>query len=183
MNMNKKTIAITAGVIGLIGLGLLIHYLHQNSEADDYVPAKPKQPSPAKKPPVHKTTHAASQGQPPASKAKPVAPPVKQNPVQVKPVSQPKVEKHAEPPIVQELKADLAEGDDFPLRLGSQGPRVERLQVYLMRNYGRTGKVTGVFDEQTQAQVKKRFHSSQLDEKTYQKFRMGNHVKEQVIIR
>lgn len=74
-------------------------------------------------------------------------------------------------------------GDEFPLRLGSKGPRVERLQVWLMRNYGRTGIITGNFTEETEAELKKRLHKTQLDEGTYQRYRMGKHVHEQVFIR
>lgn len=181
--MNKKTIVIAAGVIGLIGLGLLIHYLHnQSADATDYVPSTPRQPAGAKKPPLHKAPNAPV-SKPVQSKTKPVATAVKQNPVQSKPVSQVQVEKSVAPPIADKPKANLPVGDEFPLRLGSQGPRVERVQVYLMRNFGRTGKVNGIFDEQTEAQVKKRFHTTHLDENTYQKYRMGKHVNEQVIIR
>jgi hypothetical protein len=73
--------------------------------------------------------------------------------------------------------------DEFPLRVGSKGPRVERLQVWLMRNYGRTGIVTGNFTEETEAELKKRLHKNKLDEGTYQRYRMGKHVHEQVFIR
>lgn len=74
-------------------------------------------------------------------------------------------------------------GDEFPLRLGSKGQRVERLQVWLMRNYGRTGIITGNFTEETEAELKKRLRKTQLDEGTYQRYRMGKHVHEQVFIR
>lgn len=73
--------------------------------------------------------------------------------------------------------------DEFPLRLGSKGPRVERLQVWLLRNYGHTGKVTGEFDESTAAELKRRLNKMELDESTFQRYRMGKHVHEQVIIR
>ena len=73
--------------------------------------------------------------------------------------------------------------DEFPLRLGSKGKRVERLQVWLMRNYGWTGKISGVFDEKTEALVKKYLKNTELDEATYYKMKMEKPVYEQIVMR
>jgi hypothetical protein len=91
----------------------------------------------------------------------------------------------AEPLCLPEEKtiSDPCEkGDEFPLRLGSEGPRVERMQVFLLRNYGQT-KVSGIFDAQTEDQLKRRLSRTTLDEQTYNRFKMGNPVLKQVLIR
>lgn len=82
---------------------------------------------------------------------------------------------------VKENKTPIA--DEFPLRLGSKGERVERLQVWLMRNYGWTGKITGEFDEKTEGLLKKFLKRTELDEATYFKMKMEKPVYEQIIMR
>ena len=81
------------------------------------------------------------------------------------------------------IELSVPEGDEFPLRARSTGPRVERLQVWLMRNYGYFGKISGAFDDKTLAKVQKHLGSDTVDEKTFNRYRMGNHVTEQVIVR
>ncbi|MDN5201245.1 hypothetical protein QQ008_07725 [Fulvivirgaceae bacterium BMA10] len=75
------------------------------------------------------------------------------------------------------------EADEFPLRLGSNGEKVERLQVWLMRNYGLFGKITKIYDEKTEALVKKHLGVDMIDEKIYNRYKMSKHVTEQVIVR
>lgn len=82
-----------------------------------------------------------------------------------------------------DIELSVPEGDEFPLRSGSTGPRVERLQVWLMRNYGYFGKISGAFDDKTLTKVQKHLGSDTVDEKTFNRYRMGNHVTEQVIVR
>lgn len=71
--------------------------------------------------------------------------------------------------------------DEFPLRLGSRGPRVERLQVWLLRNYGHTGKITTVFDEHTEKLLKKHLKTPVLAEGTYYRLKMNEPVYRQSI--
>ena len=68
--------------------------------------------------------------------------------------------------------------DEFPLRLGSTGPRVERLKIYLLRNYGRKGKITDVFDENTQRDVMRFLKMKEVDQHLYKKLNMGKPVYE-----
>ncbi|MDW3191908.1 MAG: hypothetical protein R8G66_06075 [Cytophagales bacterium] len=82
-----------------------------------------------------------------------------------------------------DLELSVPEADEFPLRAGSTGPRVERLQVWLMRNYGYFGKISGAFDDKTLAKVQKHLGSDTVDENTFNRYRMSNHVTEQVIVR
>lgn len=69
--------------------------------------------------------------------------------------------------------------DEFPLQLGSKGNRVERLQVWLLRNYGYSSKVNSEFDEKTLALVKKHLKMDVIDEEIYNKLEMGKRVYEQ----
>lgn len=85
--------------------------------------------------------------------------------------------------VYDDIELSIPEGDEFPLRSGSTGPRVERLQVWLMRNYGYFGKISGAFDDKTLAKVQKHLGSDTVNEKTFNHYRMGNHVTEQVIVR
>ena len=73
--------------------------------------------------------------------------------------------------------------DGFPLRLGSRGKYVERLQVWLLRNYGLVAKVSKVFDESTLAQVKKHLKTELVSEALFNKYKMGNHVHQQLMVR
>ena len=86
---------------------------------------------------------------------------------------------------IEPTKASVqtTDGAEFPLRLGSKGHRVERLQVFLTRNYGVFGQVTDTFDKRTEDKVKKHLGVDSVSEKTYKRYRMGKHVTEQVIIR
>ena len=63
--------------------------------------------------------------------------------------------------------------DEFPLRLGSQGKRVERLQIYLLRNYGWAGIITRKFDTKTEERVKKYLKVKEIDEKLFQKLKLN----------
>ena len=88
--------------------------------------------------------------------------------------------------VAEEVETDplpFPEGDKFPLRLGSHGERVERLKVWLMRNYGLFGKITKSYDEKTEELVLKHLGVDSVDEKTYDKYKMGKHVTEQIIVR
>ena len=80
-------------------------------------------------------------------------------------------------------KNNNAVTDAFPLRLGSKGKYVERLQVWLLRNYGLVAKVSKVFDESTLAQVKKHLKTEVVSEAVFNKYKMGNHVHQQLMVR
>ncbi|MEL6717555.1 MAG: hypothetical protein AAFO82_00065 [Bacteroidota bacterium] len=73
--------------------------------------------------------------------------------------------------------------DEFPLRLGSEGARVARLQVWLLRNYGWTGKITGVLDQKTAQQMKRFLKTDALNEATYNYLNLDAPVQQQKSIR
>ncbi|MBL6444685.1 hypothetical protein JMN32_00085 [Fulvivirga sp. 29W222] len=78
-------------------------------------------------------------------------------------------------------KPEFPKGDGFPLRLGSEGKRVERLQVWLMRNFGGVGTVNGKFDKTTEERLLRYLKTRELNEETYNKYRMEKPVYEQII--
>ena len=95
-------------------------------------------------------------------------------------ISEPLLAKDDSVPTVSTL---VTRGDDFPLRLGSEGPKVIRLQVWLMRNFGWQGKLSGVLDQLTLQRMKKHLKTESLDEKTYYKHQMDRPIQQQKIIR
>ena len=108
---------------------------------------------------------------------------------QAPPKDKPKKAKETASPIKSKQASDQASkglrvveanpqplADEFPLQLGSKGKRVERLQVWLLRNYGYTGKITKVFDEKTLVLVQKYLKTKTIDEKRYQQLEMGKPI-------
>ncbi|MBL4574821.1 MAG: hypothetical protein JKY51_01815 [Opitutaceae bacterium] len=167
--MNTRTIIIGIGVASsLVGLSFLAHYVYGGEQEDqlDEHPVKE----------VEKIAHTNSNHtqQKKVVKRHTEKPQVRKRGI-VKP--EPKVELEE----VKELAPPVA--DEFPLRLGSEGKRVVRLQVWLMRNYGWTGKVTGVFDEKTESLLKKAIKEVELDEATYYEMKMEKPVHEQITMR
>lgn len=166
--MNKKTQIVTLGMIGgAIGLGLLANY---------WLSAKTSKPSPYL-------------DFDELLEKKETATPVKTQDV-IKEEKEPKEELvnkvgvHQALPIVSpKEKREETPNDQFPLKLGSQGPRVSRLQVWLLRNYGWTGAVTSTLDEKTANQMKRYLKTDALDEATYQKLKLDAPIQQQKIIR
>ena len=170
--MNGRTIFIGSCVMGsLIGLGFLAHYVYgrepenQNGQKDND-PVKKSRSNEQNSYNQTRKPHAGKHKNRPLIKAE-------RKVIMVE-------EKEPAPPKT-ELTRPMA--DEFPLRLGSEGKRVERLQVWLMRNYGWTGKISGVFDEKTEALVKRFLKKTMLDEDTYYKMKMGKPVYEQIVMR
>lgn len=80
-------------------------------------------------------------------------------------------------PVEQSVPAPL--GNEFPLRLGSNGRRVERLQVWLLRQLGGTGTVTGHFDKLTEERLQKTLKVKELSKETYHGLALDKPVYEQ----
>ena len=76
-------------------------------------------------------------------------------------------------PLQESNAAKQSITDEFPLRLGSQGKRVERLQVYLLRNYGWAGIVTGKFDAKTEERVKKYLKVEEVDQTLFKDLKLN----------
>ena len=66
----------------------------------------------------------------------------------------------------------------WPLQPGSEGKEVERLQIWLLRNHGWQGPVTGLYDEQTDRLVRKRFKKTYLNRSNYEHYQMGIPIHE-----
>ncbi len=171
--MNTRTVVIGIGIAsGLVGLGFLAHYLY-SGEQEEQVNDNPVNEAEKNetKQIETKLTVKTHKKRPQVKKIVMVKP----KPQLYQPESKMKVVD------VEEIKPPTA--DEFPLRLGSEGKRVVRLQVWLMRNYGWTGKVTGVFDEKTESLLKKSIKEIELDEATYSEMKMEKPVHEQIIKR
>lgn len=159
--MNRKTQIVALSLIGgAIGLSLLANYwfatkVQKNDPFLDLDQLLEKQ----KDPPLAKAV--------PTQEEKPILKPVKSSPSTT----------------LQETEMETPLSDDFPLRLGSKGPRVSRLQIWLLRNYGWTGTVTGILDEKTAAQIKRYLKTDVLDQATYQRLKLDAPVHQQKIIR
>lgn len=194
--MNTKTIVVTISIIGgLIGLAVVANCFVQ--EAPPPAPDEKKKapvPDKAQKPEPSISTQEDTRDIPktvvslPTDGGKETANDIDQpEPVIIPDNYLPDVKEEKEAKVITlepiPVIPQLPVADEFPLRLGSKGPRVERLQVWLLRNYGHTGKVTGKFDELTEAELNRRLNKTELDESTFQRYRMGKHVHEQVIIR
>lgn len=162
--MKKNVLIGSCIAAGVIGLGLLAVYVYGAEKDSGQVPGAKGPSIPEKK-----------QSRPvPAAADKPVQKPVRST---VK-TPQPKTE-----PLPAETAPAAPVADEFPLRLGSKGKRVERLQVYLMRNYGWTGVISGLLDKETEALMKRRLKTAALDQATYIRLKMDKPVHEQTPIR
>lgn len=69
--------------------------------------------------------------------------------------------------------------DEFPLQLGSKGKNVERLQIYLLRNYGWAGIVTGIYDEKVQERVLKYLKVTSVSEALFNSLDMNEPITSQ----
>jgi len=77
------------------------------------------------------------------------------------------------------VKESSQKTETFPLRLGSRGNEVERLQVFLMRNLGWVRKPTGIFDLQTEERCKKYFKTDQINKEQYNKLMLDKMIHDQ----
>jgi hypothetical protein len=79
-------------------------------------------------------------------------------------------------PIDKEEKP-VQPDDNFPLKLGSKGKRVEQLQVHLLRNYGSAGIVTDDFDKVTEQRVQKFLKVNTVSETLFNELQMDGSKK------
>jgi len=100
------------------------------------------------------------------------------------PAIEPAITTTSEPPAETIIEvATLEENDDFPLRLGSKGPRVMKLNAWLMRNYGWDGTISDLLDEKALAKMKKYLRTETLEQALYQQLRLDAPLHKQKIIR
>jgi len=74
---------------------------------------------------------------------------------------------------IEEQKKQEKPDDNFPLRMGSVGKRVEQLQMFLLKHWGWQGKIDGKFGEQTQRAVEKYLQLSEITENIYNAYNLG----------
>ena len=67
----------------------------------------------------------------------------------------------------EKTETSLEANDDFPLKLGSKGERVRKLQTYLLKNHGTAGIVNDLFDNTLLQRVKRIFKTEQISEEFY----------------
>lgn len=116
-------------------------------------------------------------------KPKPIAKKeVSQIPMRSEPIQKSKIPKTTRlqqiKPEIQKVQAQ--EDPVFPLQKGSSGKEVERLQIWLLRNHGWKGTVTGIYDTQTETLVKKSLKRDTVDKATYKKYHMGIPIHQQI---
>lgn len=177
----KSSHILTASCIagGLLGVGLVIYCYAKNEKQVIKQPLKPKTKASTKPKPLN-PTRVTGQAK------EVVTPPVMETQV-AQQAPQVLVVKETTPQVAiapkEQEKMVVVKDDSFPLSLGSIGPRVERLKVFLMRNYGVFGKIDTYLDDKTAGLMQKHLGFSQLDQKTFEQFKMGHHVTQQKIIR
>lgn len=165
--MNNKTIIVTVGVVsGLVGLGVLAYYLIKDEKDAPILDENISEPQ-------KNLLNSKLAIQKPIQKKQVIQQPAKVIPITAA-VTEPKAE---------EIKAAPPIGDEFPLRLGSKGDRVERLRIWLMRNYGWTGTINDEFDKKTEGLVQKYLKETQVDEDVFYRLKMGKPVYEQTLKR
>lgn len=185
--------------VGLIGLGALAAYLFSNQEEDPETSTEPTNKVPNKQPKKDSPSLAANEiqelvkqsnstqvyerEQPKKNERTTTDPNQKQQKTSkaiLTPVKAHKKEVDATASVDTEtIKFPPAKADEFPLRLGSKGERVERLQIWLMKNYGHFGLITNSFDERLENLVVKRFKKPFVSQQDYESRRMGQSVQKQ----
>ncbi len=161
-----KVIVVSCLVGGLIGIGLFLHYRFKQSQPS----AKPDDGDNPEHPSVELATKKQKEqvSSPSLKETKPFKKPSKDL-KDLKDLKKRPVKKS----IVDTTSQSVPHGDEFPLRLGSKGKRVERLRIWLMRNYEWTGIISDEFDESTEKLLQRYLKKTQLDEATYHKLKMG----------
>jgi len=144
---------------GLLGLGLLGYLFFREKEevieeaeftnVEDSKPIKVKKPTPIKE-------------EVSVVKMEPIIP----------------VEKD-EKSVVVKPEVPPEPNDDFPLKLGSKGERVQQLRVYLLKNHGAApGLITNEFDTVTEERVLRFYKVKEVSEELFQERNMAN-IKKQ----
>lgn len=77
------------------------------------------------------------------------------------------------------VESPTPNGNAFPLMEGSQGKRVERLQLWLLRNYGLQHPINGIYTEQVAKAVKRHLKVERISEALYTKLGLDEHIADQ----
>jgi hypothetical protein len=91
----------------------------------------------------------------------------------------PKIPFHNEKKTVAVKDKVLPEpNDDFPLKLGSKGERVQQLRVYLLKNHGTAGLITNEFNTVTEERVLRFLKVKEVSEQLFKERNMANLKKQ-----
>lgn len=153
--MNEQTInkgLMIAG--GLLGLGLLGYLFFREKEETtvdaEFTIVEDSKPNKAEKPVIIKKEVSV---------------------VKMKPKIPFQEEKKA---IIIKPKVLPEPNDDFPLKLGSKGERVQQLRVYLLKNHGTAGIITNEFNTVTEERVLRFLKVKEVSEQLFQERNMAN---------
>ncbi len=102
-------------------------------------------------------------------------------PRRAKPLAKPQMEltktEHGKAGGQQTVQVPLeTQQGEFPLKLGDKGEKVERLQVWLTRNHGHFGILSGEFDQQTLERVRRYLKVEEVSETLFNKLNMAQPV-------
>ena len=98
------------------------------------------------------------------------------------PEKSPKPKFEPELKVVKDVEVEpinKSSDDEFPLQLGSEGERVKRLQIFLMRNLGWIRQPDGRFDLLTQNRTAKYFKVESISQELYEKFMLDKMIHDQ----
>lgn len=107
---------------------------------------------------------------------------IEQEKEKLAPKTSPKPKFEPEVRVTEEVKVEptsKSANDEFPLQLGSEGERVKRLQIFLMRNLGWIRQPNGKFDLITQNRVTKFFKVESISQELFTKFMLDKMVHDQ----
>lgn len=84
-----------------------------------------------------------------------------------------------EEPLEETETIESSKEDSFPLKLGSKGEKVKRLQIFLMRQMGWIRQPNGEFDLLTKDRTLKYFKQDQVNKELYEKLMLDKMVHDQ----
>ena len=73
----------------------------------------------------------------------------------------------------KEIKLQEKPDDNFPLRMGSVGKRVEQLQAFLVRKFGANVVANGIWDEKTQIAVEKHLKQKEISQNVFEAYNLA----------
>ena len=196
---NKEKIIIGSLIgFGLIATGAFLYLIVSNRKEKDEQSVKESDALEEMKQTPLLSTHVKQSQKSVQSTLKEVAPVNTENPTISKQKEEQKTPGKLEESVKKEtlttaeevnIKPDIAPqndilspvADEFPLRLGSKGKRVERLQVWLQKNYGTFGIINDTFDRNLEKIVIKRFKRPFVTESDYKTKQMELPVHHQQV--
>ena len=179
MNNNEKLIIGGLLGLGIAGLAYLGYQWLKEQEEEDQQEAEAQQPTASK--PEKNLTRSKTTSAKAVTKKSDV--PSSVAPTRKKGNTESDYINVAQQPVVEKRPPLIFTDDKFPLKLGSKGKNVERLKIWLQRNYGTFGIINDEFNYELEKIVKQRLKKSEVSEIDFKAFRMGKPLHKQPIIR